>query len=265
MTNGKVYFIGAGPGDPDLITVKGAKILSHLEVIIVDRLVSAAILEQYAQASAKIISVGKQGHHCSSPTQSEVNEILVSAAKEYECVGRLKGGDIAFFSNIMDELIALKKNHITYEIIPGVTAASAASAFTGVPLTARGYATGVQFLSLCGHMKISDEEWKYLAEMRNTMVWYMTSKEWPNVARKLALAGIDIKTPLLVIEQASTPQQFVHELTIEESINQNNPIDFISPSIIIVGKVSSLYPQFAWYHNLSERLNHFLPVHSKYP
>ena len=258
--NRTVYFIGAGPGDPDLITVKAAKILARAEAVIVDRLVSPAILQQYVSADAKIISVGKQGHCSASPMQSEINELLVSIAKEYTCIARLKGGDTAFFSNIMDELAVFHQHHISYEIVPGITAASGASAYTGVPLTARGYATGVKFLSCCSHAKTSDEEWKCLAEMKDTLVWYMTTQEWPSVARKLIFAGADLKIPLLVVEQASTSKQYVHQFLLEDFLNEHTKMEFMSPSVIIVGKVTALYDQFSWYHNQSDRSAYFQPL-----
>lgn len=255
--NGTIYFIGAGPGNPDLLTVKAAKILAKAEVVVVDRLVSADILQEYVSADAEVILVGKQGHCKSSAKQSEINDLLVLLAKKYRCIVRLKGGDTAFFSNIFDELAVINQFNIPYEIIPGITAASGASAYTGVPLTARGYATGVKFLSCCSYVKISDEEWKLLAAMNNTLVWYMATKEWPSVACKLMDAGADLKTPLLVVEQASTEKQYVHQLLLEAFLNEQTPISFMSPSIIIVGKVASLYGQFSWYCNQSDRSDYF--------
>lgn len=255
-----VYFIGAGPGDPDLITVKGAKLLALANVVVVDRLVHPDILQKYVRPDAKIISVGKQGHCSASTTQSEINELLIALLKDYPCIARLKGGDTAFFSNILDELVALNGHNISYEIVPGITAASAASAYTGVPLTARGYATGVKFLSVCSYTKIPNEEWKYLAEMNNTLVWYMTTKEWPNVARKLISAGADLKTPLLVVEQASTVKQYVHQFLLEDFVCEHTKMEWISPSVIIVGKVAALYEQCSWYNNQSDRANYFQPL-----
>ena len=255
--NRTVYFIGAGPGHPDLITVKAAKILAHAEAVVVDRLVSPDILQQYVSPDAKIIYVGKQGHSGASTKQSEINGLLISLAKEYSCIVRLKGGDTAFFSNILDELAAIHQHHISYEIVPGITAASGASAYTGVPLTARGYATGVKFFSCCSHASISDEEWRSLAEMDNTLVWYMASKVWPMIARKLIFAGADLKMPLLVVEQASTSKQYVHQFWLEDFVSEYAAIEFISPSIIIVGKVAALYDQFSWHHNPSDRLAYF--------
>lgn len=255
--NKTVYFIGAGPGDPDLLTVKAAKILAQAEVIVVDRLVSPDILLQYAHSDATIISVGKQGHSGASTKQAEINDLLVSLAKKHSCVVRLKGGDTAFFSNILDELAAIRQNHISYEIVPGITAASGASAYTGVPLTARGYATGVIFLSCCSHATIADEEWRSLAEMKNTLVWYMASKEWPMIARKLIFSGADLKMPLLIVEQASTSHQYVHQFLLEDFLSGQPKSDFISPSIIIVGNVAALYEQFSWYNSRGNRSAHF--------
>lgn len=264
--NNTVYFIGAGPGHPDLLTVKAAKILAQAEVVVVDRLVSPAILLQYANSDAAIISVGKQGHSGASAKQEEINDLLVSLAKKHRCIVRLKGGDTAFFSNILDELAALRQNRISYEIVPGITAASGASAYTGVPLTARGYATGVIFLSCCSYANIADEEWRSFAEMKNTLVWYMASKEWPMIARKLIFSGADLKMPLLIVEQASTSNQYVHQFFLQDFISGRPESEFISPSIIIVGNVAALFEQFSWYSSPSARSEYFktlMPVLSE--
>lgn len=252
-----VYFVGAGPGEADLITVKGAKILGRAQAVLVDRLVSSDILQQYVPSHVKIIRVGKQGHYSPSMIQSEINELLISLIKQYPCIVRLKGGDTAFFSNIMDELAICKQHNIPYEIVPGITAASAASAYTGVPLTAREYATGVQFLSSCSYRKMSEIEWKCLAEMKKTLVWYMATKEWPHVAEKLILAGIDRKMPVLIIEQAATEKQYVHQFVLGDCIMEQNRVTFMSPTIIIIGKVAELYKDFSWYHPQSDRAPYF--------
>ena len=123
---GKVYFIGAGPGDPGLLTVKAATILAKAEVVITDRLVSEEIIKDYVHPNAIIIPVGKQGGCDASTPQYEINDLIVQFASAYKTVVRLKGGDVAFYSNVLDELIAVNENNIAYEIIPGVTAASGA-------------------------------------------------------------------------------------------------------------------------------------------
>ena len=188
---GKIFFIGSGPGNPDLITVKGATLLSQAEVIITDRLAGDEIIERYANPNAIIIDVGKQGGNKKSYKQQDINKLLVQFAGLYEKVVRLKGGDIAFFSNVYDELQTLHTNNIAYEIIPGITAASGASAYTGVPLTARGFASGAQLLTYYSNTVISDENWRRLAAFEETLVFYMSSNNLISIVEKLLHAGAD--------------------------------------------------------------------------
>src|SRR4051794_9981586 len=178
---GKVYFVGAGPGDPQLLTVKAVKILSRAKVVITDRLVSEEILKEYVDSDAIIIPVGKQGGSNASAPQFEINDLIVQFAAAFESVVRLKGGDISLYSNILDELITVKEYNIPYEIIPGVTAISGASAYTGVPLTARKLATGVRILTYYNDSTISDDAWKHLATFEDTLVFYMTGNALPQL------------------------------------------------------------------------------------
>lgn len=135
QSKGKVILAGAGPGDPDLITVKAANYLQQADVVLTDRLVSKVILQRYVRPAARIIEVGKQCRRGVSTPQETINELIVEYAKEGKLVVRLKGGDVAFFSNVLDELEVLVTNKISYEIVPGVTAASGASAYAGIPLS----------------------------------------------------------------------------------------------------------------------------------
>ena len=207
---GTVYFVGAGPGDPDLLTIKASKILSKAEVVIVDRLVSEEILKVYVNPNAMIIPVGKQGRSDTSTPQYEINDLIVRFASVYDTVVRLKGGDVAFYSNVLDELIAVNENNIPYEIIPGITAVSGASAATGVPLTARGLSTGVRLLTYYQNTAIADDAWKQLASFEDTLVFYMTGNALLQLINKLLQYGADATIPFLVIEQATTPQQYVY-------------------------------------------------------
>ena len=143
----KVILAGAGPGDPELITVKVARYLQLADVVLTDRLVSEEILNTYVRKDAEIIHVGKQCRRGISTPQKTINELIVEYALQNKLVVRLKGGDVSIFSNILDELEALVANKISYEIIPGVTAALGAAATAGIPLTARGYSTAVRFLT----------------------------------------------------------------------------------------------------------------------
>lgn len=246
-TNGKIYFIGSGPGNPELITVKGAGILSQAEVIIADRLAGDEIIKHYANANAVIVDVGKQGGNANSYKQKDINALLVKFAGVYETVVRLKGGDIAFFSNVYDELQTLVENNIEYEIVPGVTAASGASAYTGVPLTARDHSTGAQLLTYYKDTIISDAAWKQLASFEDTLVFYMSSNNLASIVLHLLNAGADEHTPFIVVEQATTPNQNVRSFTLQ-SFSTDPVRDFTSPSIVIMGKVVSLYEKFSWFN-----------------
>ncbi len=246
---GKIYFIGSGPGNPDLITVKGANLLAQAEVIITDRLAGDEIIGRYANPDAIIIDVGKQGGNEKSYKQSDINKLLVQFANLYEKVIRLKGGDIAFFSNVYDELQTLADHKIAYEIVPGITAASGASAFTGVPLTARGFASGVKLLTHFNSSIIDKESWKQLATFKETLVFYMSSNNLASIIEQLINAGADTSIPFLVIEQATTPGQHVHAFTLQSFPAEHT--QFNSPSIVIMGKVAALYENFSWYQNNS--------------
>ncbi|MEP6846459.1 MAG: uroporphyrinogen-III C-methyltransferase [Panacibacter sp.] len=257
---GKVYFVGAGPGDPELLTIKAAKILSKAEVVITDRLVSEQIILQYVNPDAIVIPVGKQGRSNSSTPQFEINDLIIQFASAYDTVVRLKGGDVAFYSNILDELIAVNDHKIPYEIIPGITAASGASATAGVPLTARGLSTGVRVLTYHHHTAVANETWKELASFEDTLVFYMTGDTLPLLVNKLLQHNADATIPFLVIEQATTPQQYVYEYTLGSFETADKPTEFISPSLVMMGKVTALYRQFAWKANDGERKHYFKPL-----
>src|SRR5580692_7369048 len=144
---GKVIFAGSGPGDPELLTIKAHRFLRCADVVITDRLVSDIILEEYVNKQALVLHVGKQSGNSNSTSQSLINELLVEYAMQGKLIVRLKGGDVTIFSNLLDELSILSEYGIPYEIIPGITAASGAAAYAGIPLTARQYSNAVRFLT----------------------------------------------------------------------------------------------------------------------
>ncbi len=176
---GKVIIAGAGPGDPELLTLKTARFLQNADVVLTDRLVSEQIIENFISPDAEIIHVGKQCRRGISTPQETINELMVHHALLGKLVVRLKGGDVSIFSNILDELEALVAHNISYEIIPGVTAASGAAAFAGIPLTARGYATSVRFLTYYKSDIVTEDYWKELANTNDTLVFYMSSETLP--------------------------------------------------------------------------------------
>ncbi len=245
-TVGSVILAGAGCGDPELITVKAAKYLQEADVILTDRLVSDEILKAYANPVAEIVYVGKQNNAAASMPQQTINELLAHYALQGKLVVRLKGGDIAFFSNVLDELETLVLNNIPYEIIPGITAASGASAYAGIPLTARGYATSVRFLTYYKTDIVSDTHWKELAATNDTLVFYMSSDTLETVVKNLIVNNISEEKLLAVIEQATTPVQTVTTSSLYKYNENIKGKQFASPTLVIIGKVVALHKQFAW-------------------
>ena len=260
--NGKVILAGAGPGDPELITMKAARWLQQADVVLTDRLVSEEILNAYVKKDAEIIHVGKQCRRGVSTPQQTINKLMVEYALQGKLVVRLKGGDVSIFSNILDELEILVANNIAYEIIPGVTAALGAAAYAGIPLTARGYSTAVRFLTYYKSDVVTDEYWKELANTDDTLILYMSSETLNNVAEKLVSNNIAPDKLLAVVEQATTPFQKVHISNLYEYEKNLKGLSFISPSLVIIGKVVSLHQQFAWLANSNSSEYYFKPITS---
>lgn len=261
---GLVILAGAGPGDPELITVKTARYLQQADVVLTDRLVSEEILNEYVKPEAEIIYVGKQCRRGISTPQQTINELIVQYSLEGKLVVRLKGGDVSIFSNIMDELETVIANNIPYEIVPGVTAALGAAAYAGIPLTARGYSTAVRLLTYYKSDIVSNEYWKELAETEDTLVFYMSSETLDKVVEKLTENNIAKEKLLAVVEQATTPLQNVHVCNLYDYKDQLQGQSFISPSLVIIGKVVALHEQFAWLKNSSSREYYFKPVTNQF-
>ncbi|RYG04328.1 MAG: uroporphyrinogen-III C-methyltransferase [Chitinophagaceae bacterium] len=256
---GKVILAGAGPGDPELLTLKAARFLESADVILVDRLVSPEILLTHANPKAEIIYVGKQCGKGNSTKQLSINAMLVELASQHKLIVRLKGGDVSFFSNILDELETLIENGISYEIIPGVTAASGAGAYAGIPLTARDHSTAVRFLTYYKSEVLSEEYWRDLATTNDTIVFYMSGEATPAILSKLREHNIDPCKKIAMVAQATTPMQqvFVSDIyDVNEKLSQN----FISPSLIIIGKVVNLHAKFAWVANSEQPEHYFNPI-----
>jgi uroporphyrin-III C-methyltransferase/precorrin-2 dehydrogenase/sirohydrochlorin ferrochelatase/uroporphyrin-III C-methyltransferase len=254
---GLVILAGAGPGHPELITLQLERHLQQATVIITDRLVNPQIIEAHASPSAKIIYAGKQGYNDTSVPQSSINEIIIREAQAGEYVIRLKGGDTAFFSNILDELEVLVQHNIRYEIVPGITAASGASAFAGIPLTARGHARGVRFL-------LSDEQqdnnWNELATTADTLVFYMSVARLPQLLQQLRTAQPATRKSVAIVEQATTAQQRVHVGQLADAPEQWLPDDLRTPALVIIGSVAALHQSFAWFAPAAADLTIFRPL-----
>ena len=264
LKTGKVVIAGAGPGDPELITVKAARYLQQADVVLTDRLVSGEILDQYVRPDAELIYVGKECRKKNSTPQKSINELLVHYALESKLVLRLKGGDVSVFANILDELTILSANEIPYEIIPGITAATGAAAYAGIPLTARGYSTGVRFITAYKSDVVSAGYWNELAQTNDTIVLYMSSETLDDVVNNLVANNIEEDKLLAVIEQATTPFQHVYISSFQDYEKKLKGRPFISPSIVIIGKVVSLYEKFNWIENSQVARSYFNPVQNQY-
>ena len=243
---GKVILMGAGPGDPELLTVKAFRILQTADVVLSDRLVSPEILSDYISPKAEIVYVGKQCRRGASTPQETINELMVIYANEGKLVVRLKGGDVSIFSNVLDELETLVQHQIPYEIVPGVTAALGAAAYSGIPLTARDHATAVRFLTAYKSDVVTEDYWKELANTNDTLVFYMSSETLSHVVSKLVANGINKEKELAVVEQATTPFQKVYTSSLYDYESTIEHKQFLSPTLVIIGKVVSLHKQFAW-------------------
>lgn len=259
---GKVILAGAGPGDPDLVTVKTAHYLQQADVVLTDRLVSELILQRYVRPSATIIEVGKQCRRGVSTPQQTINELMVQYASAGKLVVRLKGGDVAFFSNVLDELDSLLANGIPYEIVPGITAASGASAYAGIPLTARNHATAVRFLTCYQSAVLSDDYWKELATTTDTLVFYMSSETLDMLVSNLVRYGMEASMQLAVIEQATTSYQQVYTCGLYEYAEKFRSRSFLSPSLVIIGKVVALQRSFSWFQGSDLGEYYFKPLTS---
>ncbi|MEL5902175.1 uroporphyrinogen-III C-methyltransferase [Elizabethkingia anophelis] len=245
----KVYLIGAGPGDPDLITVKAIRAIAKADVILCDRLVSPEIVDNYVGKETEIVYVGKECSKKASTPQSSINELMVEYALQNKTVARLKGGDVSIFSNILDELQVLKENKIAYEIIPGVTAALGAAAYAGMPLTARGYATSVRFLTYYKSEIMTEDYWKEIAETNDTLVFYMSVGNLTNLVDKFKEYDVSSEKKIAVIEQATTPFQKVYTSSFEDFAQKLGHKLFASPSLVVIGKIVNLHEEFSWLQN----------------
>jgi len=257
LHTGKVILAGAGPGDPDLISVKALKYIQIADVILTDRLVSPILIEDNARPDAQVIYVGKQCSKGIHTPQEDINGLLVEFALQGKLVLRLKGGDASLFSNILDELEVLKANGIGYEIIPGISAAFGAAAYTGIPLTAREHSRGVRFLTLFDLQSVSFNQWRDWAETDDTLVYYMSGQRLVALAQKLSAFGIDKTKGIAIIQQATTAYQKTTVLTFNEVTQQGLPQFEYVPTLIIIGNVVNLHKQYSWFKEAAHTHSYF--------
>ncbi len=243
----KVYLIGAGPGDPGLLTVRGKEALAAADVVVYDYLASPALLD-WAKPGAETIYVGKKaGAHTLS--QEGINRLLVDKAREGKCVARLKGGDPYIFGRGGEEALALLEAGIPFEEVPGVSSTVAGPAYAGIPLTHRGYASSVTLIT--GHedadKTASSHDWPALARSAATLVFVMGMQHLPEISRKLIEAGRSPDTPTAVIHWATTPRHRSLVATLAEIPEKARQGGFTNPSLIVVGEVVALHDRLNWF------------------
>ncbi|TVU35815.1 hypothetical protein EJB05_17721, partial [Eragrostis curvula] len=239
---GRVALVGTGPGDPDLLTLKALKAIQSADLVLYDRLVSNDVMDLVGDG-ARLLYVGKTaGYH--SRTQEEIHELLLSFAEAGANVVRLKGGDPLVFGRGGEEMDFLQQQGIRVEVIPGITSASGIAAELGIPLTHRGVATSVRFLT--GHSRNGGTDPLYVAgnaaDPDTTLVVYMGLSTLPSLAPKLMKHGLPPDTPAVAIERGTTPQQRTVFSVLKDLVDEVKSANLVSPTLIIIGKVVALSP-----------------------
>jgi uroporphyrinogen III methyltransferase/synthase len=249
LNKGKVYLVGAGPGDPGLITVAGKERIAGAEVIIYDYLANDELLS-YASPEAELIYAGKVGG-AHNREQWQINDLLVEKAREGKTVVRLKGGDPFIFGRGGEECEALVDAGIPFEVVPGVTAGIGAPAYAGIPLTHRNFTTSVAFVTGHEHpdKETSEIDWERLSLGSGTVVFYMGMKNLPQIAGNLMAHGRSPETPVALIRWGTRPEQQVLTGTLADIADRAAKASFKPPAVTIVGEVVRLREKLAWFDN----------------
>ena len=238
---GKVYLVGAGPGDPGLLTIKGKVLLESADVVIYDALVSAEILAMISPHAEQIDAGKRMGRH--SLLQTETSELLIAKAREQAIVVRLKGGDPFIFGRGGEEMEDLVAAGVPVEVVPGVTSGIAAPAYAGIPLTHRHHSSSVIFVT--GHEMAGKYRpgvnWSAIAQSAETIVIYMGVHNLDRIAHELIAAGLASDTPIALVRWGTTPQQQELVATLETIVDQVKLAQFSAPSIAVVGNVVKLH------------------------
>jgi uroporphyrin-III C-methyltransferase/precorrin-2 dehydrogenase/sirohydrochlorin ferrochelatase len=242
---GEVYVVGAGPGDPELLTLKALQLMQQADVVVYDFLVSDEIME-LVRRDADLICVGKRlGDH--SVVQEDTNQMLVDLAKQGKKVCRIKGGDPFIYGRGGEEVQVLAANNVNYQIVPGITAAAGCSAYAGIPLTHRDHAQAIQFVT--GHCKKDGQEldWQSLAKANQTLAIYMGVIKSPHIQSELLKHGRKADTPVAIIENGTRKNQRVVTGQLGELADLIERNSIISPALLIIGEVAALHSQLAWF------------------
>lgn len=246
MNSGRVYIVGAGPGDPGLLTVRAVELIRQADVILYDYLCGEGFLA-YKREDAECIYIGKKGHQHYTP-QEKINRLLLEKAQKHETVVRLKGGDPFVFGRGGEEAEYLRGHGIEFEIVPGVTSSVAAPAYAGIPVTHRDYSSSVSIVT--GHRQAGSESVEVIVPNTDTIVYMMGVTNLPNIVKALLESGRSPKTPVAIIRWGTRPQQRtivgdlegIADLAVKERINP--------PSVIVVGEVVKLRDELSWYESV---------------
>ncbi len=245
--SGIVYFVGAGPGDPKLITVKGMECLQKADVIVYDRLLNLELLN-YAPSHSELIDCGKRKDFHTIP-QEEINRILVNHAKKGRIVVRLKGGDPSIFGRVGEEAEFCADHRIPFEIVPGITSGIAAPLYAGIPVTHRNHSASVTFVT--GHRRTDQDapeiDWEKLAQGVDTLVFYMGMSNLPHIQEQLMIHGRSFDTPVALIRWGTMDKQEVLTGQLWNIAAEAAKVNFKSPVIIVVGEVVKLREKLQWF------------------
>lgn len=247
---GTVYLVGAGPGDPELLTLRAASLLAQAEVIVYDHLVATAILDMAPPGAEHIYAGKERGNH--TLPQQDINQLLVRLARTGKVVVRLKGGDPYIFGRGGEEVEILVEHGVPFEVVPGVTAAAGVAAYAGIPLTHRNYSQACVFVT--GHLKDGSMalDWGALARPRQTVVIYMGLHGLPILCRELIAHGLPGDWPAAIVQQGTTANQRTVTGTLATLPELAGAARLKAPTLIIVGEVVKLREKLSWFEKLAD-------------
>lgn len=245
ITQGEVYLVGGGPGDPELLTLRALRLMQQADVVLYDRLVSDGVMELVRRDAERIYVGKRRAEHAMQ--QENINQLLVDLAKQGKRVLRLKGGDPFIFGRGGEEIELLAQNNIPFQVVPGITAASGCSAYAGIPLTHRDYAQSVRFVT--GHLKSDDTNlsWPELANPTQTLVFYMGLVGLKGICESLIAHGRAANTPVALIEKGTTQEQRVLISDLASIADVVAVNDVHAPTLFIVGEVVKLHQSLKWF------------------